>query len=117
MDKLIPGLVLAAIGALTWIAYKHPKGYERLYVPLSLVSVAIFSSVGAWDISGYYTFDVLKAFIPPEKIAEAKKTINELRILEWWMGIAYFLFITYLLLLLYLPYLLHEEKPPKEKDN
>ena len=33
-ETLIPALILAAISGLTWVAYKHPKGYEKIMFAL-----------------------------------------------------------------------------------
>jgi hypothetical protein len=35
MDKIVPGLAVAAVSALTFIAYRHQSGYAALFVQIS----------------------------------------------------------------------------------
>ncbi len=45
------GIVLAAISGLTFIAYKHPKGYLRLHIPLTIIirhDTNVPINVGFW---------------------------------------------------------------------
>jgi hypothetical protein len=42
MDQLLAGLGLAAVSAITYVAYKHPAGYRRMLLPALKASVAIF---------------------------------------------------------------------------
>lgn len=40
LQAIISGLILAAVSGLTFLAYKHPKGYGRIYPILLWVSIA-----------------------------------------------------------------------------
>lgn len=40
-ESLLSGLVLAAVSAVTFIAYKHPHGYVKLFPHLTIAVVAV----------------------------------------------------------------------------
>lgn len=41
LENLISSLVISAISAITWIAYKHPKGYEAFLPNLFILVLSI----------------------------------------------------------------------------
>lgn len=59
VETLVISLILAALSGLTFVAYKHPRGYRRISIPLgvvvlmlaiwvlSLTSGATVSSIGS----------------------------------------------------------------------
>ena len=48
MDKLITGLILAAISGITFLAYKHPKAYDKLFQPLMFSSLGLFIALSSY---------------------------------------------------------------------
>lgn len=50
LQTLITGLILTAVSGVTFLAYKHPKGYERLYVYLYWASTVIYLVVNSFII-------------------------------------------------------------------
>src|SRR5437879_6489866 len=102
LDKFITGLALAAIGAVTWVAYKHPEGYKRLYWPLLITLWITYTCLNLWDVSSAHTYAALLNFIPREKAAEAQKIVAELVVLKTWLHVVYWFLIGYTVFLSYL---------------
>jgi hypothetical protein len=114
-DKLLPGIALAALSALTFVAYKHPIGYQRLAMPLRIVVPALFIAVVVWDVSSMQTFGSVYEFIDFSKIKEARTAAESMRFLNGYIFTAYILGMIYLEFLGFLPLILGDEKPPKQK--
>jgi hypothetical protein len=115
MDKLVPGIVLAALSALTFVAYRHPDGYQRLMRPIRYVVPVLFTAALVWDISSMRTLSNLYSFIDASKLNEAKAAADNTQMLNWYILGAYFAGMLYLEFLSFLPEILSEEKPPKRK--
>ena len=112
MDKLVPGLFVAAISGITFIAYKHPTGYQRLFWLLGII-FGIASVAGIiWDTSSAATAFALRPFIPPANRAAALAALDNPIERTWaiWSGLTFL----YLLFLLGLPRLLREQQPPNK---
>jgi hypothetical protein len=43
LEQITASLVVALIGAVTFVAYKHPRSYRKFYDPLSIIVLAIFA--------------------------------------------------------------------------
>ena len=57
MTEVVCGLLLAAVSGLTFIAYKHPKGYDKISPFIFLANAVLFLMYLAWTIgyqSGFY---------------------------------------------------------------
>ena len=55
-DTLIISLITLGISSLTFVAYKHPKGYERLYKPLCIITFAVLALFAVYNIGYTYGF-------------------------------------------------------------
>ncbi len=44
------GLALAVLTALVWLAYTHPKSYERLYIPFAAIPLVALIVLGAFHL-------------------------------------------------------------------
>lgn len=116
-DKLLPGLALAAISGLTFVAYKHPEGYTRLLKPIGIVSQAIFLAALIWDISGTRAYFRLYDYLEPIKREAAKAAVDNAEFLNGYIVAGYMAAGLYLGFLAFLPQILGEEKPPKKKGE
>lgn len=52
LQTIIAGLILAAVSGLTYLAYKHPKGYDLIFNYLFTVTVVVFLLYGTYK-TGY----------------------------------------------------------------
>jgi len=116
MDKLLSGLALAALSALTFVAYKHPAGYQRLAKPIRWIVQAILLAAMIWDVSSMRTLNNLYQFIDMSKLNDAKAAVDNIQILNGYVFGAYIVGMLYLEFLCFLPEILGDEKPPKSKD-
>lgn len=64
IETIISGILLASISGVTFLAYKHPKGYSRLYWFLMPVTTIAFAWVFSHDRGLFDAKEVLVQFIP-----------------------------------------------------
>ncbi len=80
MENLYISLVLMFVSAITFIAYKHPRLYDkRLFWIFFVASSVVYLGATFFDGGIEYAFNSLKEFIPPEKIIEAKKVTESIQ--------------------------------------
>lgn len=106
MDKLIPGLVLAALSGLTFVAYKHPASYVYFQIPLMAVITLVYLGVLAWEQGINSAHGRLMRILKLEDWKESNEAIEKLKILNGSVILSYFGIMVYLLFLGYLPRLL-----------
>jgi hypothetical protein len=83
MDKLLSGLALALVSGITFLAYKHPKAYEKLHpVFMAGVFTTLVAAI-ALDIGGSMYFKAMIKFVQPDKIDEASMAAQELAVSLW----------------------------------
>ena len=113
IESLIVGLVLAGVSAVTFVAYKHPGGYARMYLWLNIATVSI-----SWGLCFYNVLDVvgsalvinhLVSVMPNSQLSsiadQASKLRYSLKIIGWTLFVAtiilgYFAFLKFLPLVL-----------------
>ena len=49
MQSLIVGLLLAGVSAVSFVAFKYPNGYARLFPYMTGVATALFLGVTVWQ--------------------------------------------------------------------
>lgn len=52
MEALIVSLVLAAVSGLSWIAYRHPKGYRRIVGTAGPAVLVLLVLASIWLLGG-----------------------------------------------------------------
>jgi hypothetical protein len=50
IGKAIGGIAVAAISAVTFVAYRHPKAYVKLQLSLILAMLVVACGVMIWDL-------------------------------------------------------------------
>lgn len=96
MQTFVIGLLLAAVSATTVVAFKHPKGFARLFPYLLGTVTLIFAGATVWHLATEVTWRSLAQFIAPAaKIeAEAAKlrlSLPYLWVAFWYIAVAVFL--------------------------
>lgn len=71
---------LAAVGGITYIAYKHPDGYERLHWLLRVLTVGTLVGLVIWDNAVTGTANGIFPLVDPSKKAEMEAVIAALRL-------------------------------------
>lgn len=110
-DTIISSVILMAISGLTFIAYKHPDAYSKMYKYLFAFHIVVFMSINAWNLGVTITATKLNSLIPADKSAIALKISDGLQTSLPWTFILNFAIMGYLLFLSLLPLLI------KKKDN
>ena len=58
-EEFIGAISFGALSAITWLAYKHPKGYQRLYIPLAIMLFVPVIGYLCWVNGVRYGFSAL----------------------------------------------------------
>jgi hypothetical protein len=121
-DTIISAIVMAAISGLTFIAYKHPKGYARMHYPVMITFGAVWVLYATYSIGYVYGFgDAASAFLKLNPSAYLHSPERESHSPTLWIFLLPVLFIGYLSFLRALPYILglpsnnKKEHDPKDK--
>ncbi len=76
-ENLVIGLILAFVSGITFVAYKHPELYEKVFAS-KLIGVSVF--ILAWGISydsgASSAFQAISPSINPDKLDAALKTLE-----------------------------------------
>jgi hypothetical protein len=117
VEKAVAGLVVAAIGGLTFVAYRHPIAYAKLGVWLGFINVLLGIGTTGWNISNYTLLTaIMTSGLVGDKTTEVNGIANKLVVSPWWMA-AIVCFSFYHMFLLSFPRWLLEDEPPKNVDN
>ena len=120
MQSLIVGLLLACVSAISFVAFKHPNGYARLFPYLIGIASALFIGMTVWQVAVEMTWSRLNDFVVSESRSDAKAAKDELGLPYWWVTFAYFGAAAFLWINLRLPPFLQDtdtEISPDEKGS
>ena len=115
IESIFVGLVLATVSGITFIAYKHPDGFQRIYtnvlglVTMVLISFSIFQILNI--ISAAVVIKHLATEMPTQPLSSIKENIDVLSQSLWYIGWAVSIFaavFAYLFILRKLPYILDD---------
>lgn len=120
MQTFIFGLLLACISGVTVLAFKHPKGFTRLFPYLLGVATALFITVTVWHVAIELTWTNLLPYMVPQKVREATDAIDKLRSPYVWVAFSYLGVVAFLWIILKLPPFLQvaeEESTQMDEEN
>ena len=106
MENFIYTLVVMVISGVTFLAYKHPEAYQKIYPILAALLLAAISGLGAWNYGVTVTGHKLDDLIDPSKGVEALNIIRELEFPFFVQLVAPIIVSFYLVFLSFLPNLL-----------
>lgn len=115
VGTLVSGLILAAVTAIAYVAYKHPSGYNRALTYLLAILLFGFVTTTMWDIGRMSAHSDLREFIPIEHSSAARKKMDSGKPLGGWYVLIYLGAVVYLYLLSLLPTLLGEQDEENKK--
>lgn len=111
-SPLIIGLIISALSALTFLAYRHPKSFSKLYLALCFVLLSGYAIVSVYNNALNSALKSLSTLIPAPALAKAHESIRSLAIDDS-VGVMFFLAGAYMSFLLFLPMLIdHGETKP-----
>ena len=117
LDKLASGIVLAAISALTFLAYKHPSAYKPVCILVTVIMTCALVGSMLWDMSAGATYVRLLPLVRPDQIDAATAVTDKAKILNGFHFFLYAVIGGYLNFLWFLPQLLHEKKPVQPQNE
>lgn len=94
---------MAGVSAISFVAFKHPNGYAKLF-PFLLVGVsAVFVGAMIWQVSIDALWDRLNPHLATEFTADAVVAKNALSLPYLWSAVAYIGIVAFLWVNLRLP--------------
>jgi hypothetical protein len=95
----LTGLLVTALTGLTILAYKHPEGYKKLFLPMTIIMAIIVWSGVIWDVSVTATYSHLSAHIKEGQFGASWNAVADYRIMSnwqfWGLFIGFGLYITF----------------------
>ena len=79
LQSLIVGLLLAAVSAVCFVAFKHPNGYAKLFPYLIGITTAVFVATSVWQAAVEMTWSGVSGFLESDARAaasSAKKALS-----------------------------------------
>jgi hypothetical protein len=117
IEKAFVGLGVAAVFGLAFLAYKHPKAYQKLFVALFALVSGVFVSLFAWNVAIVTVRDaVIRSGVLGDRIGTVLPIIESIGIPNWWF-LMYPCVSIYLIFLFTFPVWLLEDEPPQGKDD
>lgn len=111
MEGLLSGLVFAAISALTYLAYKHPKPFQWFAPKLLWVITAAWLLPHIWQYGRLSGARAVIDFVPLDERFAAMQSVEDSVFTSWIWITGYAAFGIYMIFLMTLPAWLHEEEP------
>lgn len=116
-EKVLASIVLAALGGLTFLAYKHPEAYEKLFWPLViLLNAALFGAI-VWDAGLGAGYRIVREYVNQGSLNEASQMIEANKVLGWRVFVWFIGIALYLVFLSVLPLLIEKKKPDGNADG
>jgi len=105
------------VGALTFVAYKHPRAYSKLFPWLCATIIASLLGTAIWNYSTYAaTSAILKSGVAGDKIQQAADIIGTVA-LPSGLALVFIGALLYFAFLLSFPAWLLEDEPPTKRGD
>ncbi len=120
MQTFIFGLLLAAVSATTVVAFKHPKGFARLFPYLLSVASVLFVGITLWHLAVEITWSNLHQFLATDSMSNAESVKTQLSLPYIWIAFWYVGVVAFLWVNLKLPPFLQvsdEDNPAGEQEE
>ena len=102
-QSLIIGLLLAAVSATSLVAFRHPRGFARLFPFLILGASVLFAGVVVWQIAIEAMWADMLALVGTEFRQQAMATKDKLSLPFVWIAMSYLGVMVFLWVNLKLP--------------
>jgi len=111
LETTISALIVAGVSGLTFVAYKHPKAYERCYVWLLVLSCAVWVCLMAYSLGYEVASAAARQFVPPDKATALETGLTRYHLSFIWPMIGGFASCVYLTFLSMLSSILKHDVP------
>lgn len=108
IETIAPSLVIAAISGISFLAYKHPRAYQKLFIPICYAQLAIVVGLVIWDAAITTAFSYLLPHFKNDEVKLASETVERLSLPIEWVLLGSFSLYLFLLFLLNLPKLISD---------
>ena len=109
METILGTAALAAITALCIIAYRHPKGYTKIYKALCDVMIWAVCAIGGFGVGIEAARQTLTPYIEPKKIGAATRELATITPSPFWTAVFFILILGFFVFLLALPSILEHQ--------
>ncbi len=109
MEFAIGIVVVAMLGGLSILAYRHHEIFRKIALPLYWASLLTLLALAGEFLGTRTTIKAMRPFVDPEKATEAQAVAASLGT-PWWAMICVLGFVAYLFFLLFLPMILGTHK-------
>lgn len=103
MQSFIVGLLLAAVSGITVLAFRHPRGFARLFPYLLAAVTIVFLGFTIWHIAVEMTWRTVDQYVGEDMIATAEGRKSELILPYGWIVLWYLALVGFLWIDLKLP--------------
>ena len=112
MMQVLGALCVATLGGLTFITYRHPKEYQKLYLVLIIIIFASMWTMAAFNSGIYWAQSVIwgSGVFEYDNASKATDLISNVGIPDWIMGVLPAALIAYIVFLSTFQYLLTNDK-------
>lgn len=98
MQSLIVGLLLAGVSAISFVAFKYPNGYAKLFPYMIGLATALFVGVTVWQAAIEASWTSVNVFLTSEVQSDARIAKDRLSLPYFsaaftYLGVAAFLWI------------------------
>jgi hypothetical protein len=117
MTELIVSLIVAAVGALGFLAYREPQAYAKLYSPFQVTLVVAFTACLIWNTGVTAGAHQVISFVPFEKFGQAENAEDAAIVPFLWLIVGFGMTNVYLMFLRALPTLISPVPPDDDASN
>ena len=103
LEQLLTSLLVADVTGISFIAYKHPAGYQKIDPILRYGSLIILVCGVIWNVALDSSWIRIHSFIAEGKDTAATAALNELKVPNLWLFIGCLGVNSYSIFLYYLP--------------
>ena len=103
MQSFIFALLLAGVSGVTVVAFRHPKGYARLFPYLLFIASLFFAGVTIWQGAVEFSWHRMEPFIAEDSRAGAESAKPGLSVAYGWVVLWYVATASFLWVNLKLP--------------
>ena len=114
--KVVGGVAVAGLSAVTFVAYKHPLAFKKLANVLWLSIFSVMIAIGIWDLSNLAAKISVASSDHVQAHLEVEHDVEAYSIGIWWF-LALCIANGYVWVLWSLPFWLLDDKTPQDQDD
>ena len=113
LNTIIPSLVVLSVSGITFIAYKHPNAYQKMFKYLMIIASIVYLGFILWSVAVRYTEIAVLEIVPLDSQNAIKSAVSALKFRYLNVSIIFFCSSLYLLILTFLSFI----RIPEDKEH